>query len=76
MNIQDLEEIAWMLFNSLQPQLFGNSAEQTAVKTQQGEKDRLACAVVQCGINTVLWLKQTVLIMEGLRHYSNKFNFD
>lgn len=46
-------------FNSLQPQLFGSRCEQTAVETQQGGKDWIACAVVQYGFNTVLKLAKT-----------------
>lgn len=65
-----------LFFYSLQPQLFGNCSGQTAVETQQGEKDRLTCAVVQYGFNAVLKLKNTFLIMEGLRNSINKFSFN
>lgn len=48
-----------MLFFFLlfQPQLFGNGCEQTAVETQQGEKDILTYAAGQYGFNTVLMLR-------------------
>lgn len=65
-----------LFFYSLQPQLFGNCSEQTAVETQQGEKDRLTCAVVQYGFNAVLELKKTFLIRQGLRNCNNKFGLD
>lgn len=52
---------------SLQPQLFGNSSEQTALETQLEENDQTgspACAVVQYGPNAVLKLEKTFLIRE------------
>lgn len=49
-----------LFFYSLQPQLFGNCREQTAVETQQGEKDLLTYAVEQYGFNTVLMLRSGV----------------
>lgn len=67
MNIQELRgNNLNAFFFTLRPQLFGNCSAQTDVDTQQGEKDRLVCAVVQYGFNTVLRLKKTFLIMEGL----------
>lgn len=77
MNIQELRGNSLnAFFNSLQPQVFGICSEQSAVETQQGEKDRRACAVVQCGFNTVLKLEKTFWITEELRNCNNKFSFD
>lgn len=59
-----------MLFVILSNQLFRSGSEQTAVESQQGEKDRLTCAVVQYGFNNVLNLKGAFLIMKGLRNFN------
>lgn len=54
-------------FYSLQPQLFGNRSDQTALETQQGENDWTVYGVVQCGFKAVLMLEKTFLIMEAQR---------
>lgn len=75
MNIQELRGNSLNAFFTLSNHSYLATAAKTAVETQQGEKYRLTCAVVQYGFNTVLTLKKTFLIMEDMINSNNNSSF-